>query len=183
MEEKVSSHLSPIEISIRYRLLLNAISNIENKICERSVCDIESYHYIPFPPSHFIDALLEGFFHLGASTSKKFIDIGCGSGLTVLIASGLFESYGFDYNTDLVDRARSFLGDSVFLDDAKTFDRYDEFDFIYYYRPFFDENMYFEFEERVFKSMKSGSLVCPIWESFDWPRYTKKIGKYVYQKL
>lgn len=174
---------TPQEILSHYRLLLGSMAKIESLHCNRSVCNEESYHYIAFPPSLFIDMLFEGFLLLGGNSDKKFLDVGCGVGTTVLMASNVFDAFGFDYNKELVHRAQSIVGDRVCYDDAKTFNRYEQFDFIYYYRPFVDSDLQLQLEEKIFKGMKIGSLVCPILEVFDWNAHTEKVGEFTYQKV
>lgn len=191
-KEKYKDHLlddrrldskTPKEILTHYRLLLGSMAKIESLHCNRDVCDNESYHYVAFPPSSFIDILFEGFVLLGGDSSKKFLDIGCGIGTTVLMASNIFDAYGFDYNKELTHRAQFIVGDRVCYDDAKTFNRYEQFDFIYYYRPFVDDNLQYQLEERIFNGMKVGSLVCPILNVFDWDIHTEKVGEFTYQKV
>lgn len=170
------------ETLARYRLLLGSIAKLEGLYCNREVHDDKSYHYIAFPAYSFIDMLFEGFVLLGGDSRKKFLDIGCGIGTTVLMASNIFDAYGFDYNNELVHRAQFIVGDRVCCDDAMTFDRYEQFDFIYYYRPFVDDDLQFQLEERIYKGMKFGSLICPILNVFDWDAHTEKVGEFTYRK-
>ena len=173
---------TPKEILARYRLLLGSMAKMESLHSNHDVCDNENYHYIAFPPSSFIDILFEGYFLLEGDTSKKFLDVGCGIGTTVLMASNLFDAYGFDYNQELVSRAQGVVGDRVCYDDASTFDRYDQFDFIYYYRPFVNDDFQLQFEERVLNGMKKGALICPVMEALDWESRLERVGEFTYRK-
>jgi len=108
----------------------------------------DRYRFVPFPNEAFVDMLFDAFFSLGADRSKRFLDVGSGFGSKVLLASTLFDAYGFDCIESYVNEAQRVVGNRVILADAFTYDRYDEFDVVYYYRPIHDDKLYHELERR-----------------------------------
>jgi len=126
------------------------------------------FTFVPFPCGFFVDTLLDAFFYLGQDRSKKFLDVGCGLGTKVMLASSLFDAYGIDCDERYVTTANSININRVGLADALTFDRYDQFDFIYYYRPIKDSEKYRDLEMKIHKEMKPGAIVAPMHTEYDW---------------
>lgn len=114
---------------------------------------------IPLPQSRFIR-------HLQAASRvtqvqnlgkpARFIDVGCGGGLKVLTAAQYFNPCdGLDLDPGYVQAARTFMEQSdqpestIFKANALTFDQYDEYDVIYFYRPISDDALLQQLEERI----------------------------------
>ena len=86
----------------------------------------------------------------------RFLDVGCGGGLKVYSALRYFEdAQGFDLEPAYVEASeRLFSLDptakaTVFKQDALTFEGYDAFDVIYFYRPISDDAVLHQLEERI----------------------------------
>lgn len=173
------------DLRIRLRLLGQAVSKLESQFTERDVHDSDSYYYIPVPPTLFIEVLIEAFFVLGAQKGKRFLDVGCGVGTTVLLAQTLFDAYGLDYNPDLIAKASFMVGDHAFQADANEYNQYGDFDFVYYYRPFYDEWQFLEFEKSICRALKPGAVVCPLWQLYDWEHAPnmEQVGEFIYQRI
>lgn len=156
------------------------------------ICQVESgniikehnFDFVPFPCSAFVDLLIEGYHFLGRDNTKKFIDIGCGLGTKVILACSLFDAYGIDYDQKHVEKAKALGLNRVGQADALTFDKYDLFDFIFYFRPIFDKDKYNQLEGMIYKSLKPGALVAPMFSEFDWDSLSdmEKLSDYVYRK-
>ncbi len=145
----------------------------------------ESFAFIPFPCGAFVDMLTEAFFLLGHDRNKKFLDIGCGFGSKVILACSLFDGYGIEYNQDYVDKANLLGLNRVGLGDAFTFNKYDQFDLLYYYRPIHDDARYRIFENLVHRNMKVGALVAPMHTHYEWDNLAdiKRETKFLYRKI
>lgn len=144
----------------------------------------DNFDFVPFPCGAFVDLVLEAFFVLGQDKSKKFLDVGSGIGSKVILASPFFDAYGIDYNEKYVEKAKQIGMNRVGLVNALEFDRYDNFDLIYYYRPIANMEKYGIFENMVYTQMKPGSLVAPMFTYFNWDEKPdiEKISQYLYRK-
>lgn len=103
----------------------------------------------------------------------KFLDVGCGGGLKVLTASRYFDvTDGLEYDPGYVRSAQDLLGrdneheGSVIHADALTFDRYDEYDVIYFYRPMGDDDKLREMEEFIVGAAAPGTLLVAPYMGF-----------------
>lgn len=144
----------------------------------------DSYAFVPFPCGAFVDMAFEAFLVLGQDKSKKFLDIGAGMGTKVILASVLFDAYGIELDPANVEKAKAIGLNRIGVADALAFDRYNEFDVLYYYRPISDAVLYRQFEEKVHADMKAGALVAPMHSEYDWDGQAdmKKIGRFLYVK-
>jgi hypothetical protein len=70
------------------------------------------------------------------------------------------------------------------IKNAILFDKYDLFDFVFYFRPIFDKIKYKELEEKVYSELKPGAIVAPMFSEFDWDSKPniEKISQYLYVK-
>jgi SAM-dependent methyltransferase len=168
-------------------LFQNALHKLGMDLCNRQVHDHQSYHYVPIPPWFFLDIIISANICLEwtPDLTFKFLDVGCGPGITLLLAQTLFDAYGLEYDRNLVEKARLLVGDHAFQADAATYNGYDQYDCIYYYRPLFDDEKHLEFEQMIHAAMKPGAVVCPIWEVFDWEAAPdmKRVNDLLYQKV
>jgi 2-polyprenyl-3-methyl-5-hydroxy-6-metoxy-1,4-benzoquinol methylase len=144
----------------------------------------DNYAFVPFPCGAFVDLIIEAFTVLGSDTSKKFLDIGCGIGTKVILATSLFDSYGIEYDEVYCEKAKSLGLNRVGLVDAMLFDKYDQFDLLYYYRPIHDSAKYREFESKVHAEMRPGALVAPMHTEYDWDSCEdiERLSKFLYRK-
>lgn len=172
------------ELLVRFHLLGRAISMLELQSIDKEVFDETSYHFVPIPPCIFADIVIEAFHALGMDQSHKFLDVGCGIGTTVLMAGALFDAHGIDIDPELIEKSRPIVGERTEVADALTFERYNEFDFLYWYRPFFDPELYTRFETKIYNELKSGGVVCSLWSMFDWEAQPdiERVGEFIYQK-
>lgn len=105
----------------------------------------------------------------------KLLDVGCGIGTTLMLAGRLYyKPYGIEINKTLVDAGRRLSNHfyeeaSISLNqqprishhDALRYDRYKEFDVIYYYCPIEDSKLQQKLELRIESKMKKGAYLIP----------------------
>lgn len=102
----------------------------------------------------------------GKAHTAKFLDVGCGGGTKVLVASAHFaECHGLDFEEDYVAAGQRMLQltDSdtcqIFQADGLTFDQYDKYDVIYFYRPLRDDGLLAKMEDQIFSNAKPGTVI------------------------
>lgn len=102
--------------------------------------------------------------------NKLFLDAGCGPGNVMAIANavGLCHRYhGIEYFDETYKRAQAWLGVEghcrtiykLFKDDILKFNKYKNYDIIYFYCPFSDARLQRRFEERLEDEMKVGAIL------------------------
>jgi SAM-dependent methyltransferase len=119
--------------------------------------------YLPYQLSDFIAVLAEA---TAQAEGNRFIDIGCGPGVKMAVASLLFgyKCDGIEYNPDMAFRAGQIdVGDEtdIWIDDALTSGiNYGEYDVLWLYRPFRDASQEQQLEERIHSEMKEGAILA-----------------------
>lgn len=108
----------------------------------------------------------------------KFLDIGSGVGQKVFLAYKVFglDSYGLELRLPFVQRANEILGFSlfdyrpenkrVFQANALTFDKYNEFDIIYFYCPIARKDLQIQLEQKIAKDCKKGTVLIAFTSNF-----------------
>lgn len=95
------------------------------------------------------------------SQPLKFIDIGCGIGNILLLAELMeFEIFGIEKDTSSLEIARNLIGDAaVSQENIWNYTRLNEFDVVYYFRPFCEKTHQLRFEQRVEDHLKPGAIL------------------------
>jgi SAM-dependent methyltransferase len=103
---------------------------------------------------------------LGARAPTRFLDIGCGAGGKVLLASAFFDrAEGLERDAHALAAARAVLNRSpagvspVLAGDALTFRHYRRYDVLYLFRPFSDDARQRQLEERVARLARPGAVI------------------------
>lgn len=103
----------------------------------------------------------------------RFLDVGCGGGMKVLLASGLFpRAEGFDYDLAYVEAATlafARMGASrcrAFEGNALTFDGYAGYDVIYFFQPMSDPDALRMLEDRVLDTARPGTVLMAPYQRF-----------------
>lgn len=93
--------------------------------------------------------------------SFKFIDIGCGIGNILLLAEMMeFEVFGIEKDTSSLAIARDLVGEpSVSQEDIWNYTKLNEFDVVYYFRPFCEKTYQLKFEQRIEDNLKPGAIL------------------------
>lgn len=122
------------------------------------------YGFIPSSPTSIGETLLRLRHHVDGGWGRhKFLDIGCGIGNIVLLANILgFDAYGLEYKKEIYDIAKSLAGkNNIFKGNMATFEKYSEYDVLYYYEPMCDGRAMEKFAIKLAKAMKVGAYVIP----------------------
>ncbi|MDO9526122.1 MAG: hypothetical protein Q7J57_11425, partial [Gemmobacter sp.] len=155
-------------------LALHAILNPTRQ--DPGAQDHGCFEDIPLPPSEFtrhIHAALRIALARQPTAPLRFLDVGCGGGIKVLQAAQCFAlADGLEYDPGYVEVARSMLSSllqdraQVFHADALTFDRYGDYDVIYFYRPMRDPDLLIQLEDRILAHARPGTLLIAPYASF-----------------
>lgn len=131
---------------------------------------------IPLPPSVFL-AHAQAALRVGMAQGRgamRFIDIGCGGGIKVLLAAEVFaQAVGLEYDPGYVEAARTALAhigrpeQMVFQADALAFDGFGDFDVIYFYRPMQDELGMIGLERRIVEQVAPGTILIAPYPLFE----------------
>lgn len=91
----------------------------------------------------------------------SFIDIGCGIGNILLLAELMeFDVFGIEKDSASFDIAQKLVGDEyVSQEDIWNFNRLNQFDVVYYFRPFSEKTMQLKFEQHVEDQLKPGAIL------------------------
>lgn len=162
-------------LSDQSRILQSAISQIGTDDLDDAEVGDGAYNYIPIDLNQFFDLMftLEDILRKDPDykhTDKphrpcSFLEVGCGIGrnLQILQATDRFtfdKICGFDLVKEYIEAGQKVfkLGGDLFVQDALTFD-YGGFDVIYFYRPFSDDALERQFEDRLVDTMKRGAYI------------------------
>lgn len=158
----------------------NRIGNTEEEKRTREVKSDGGYKCIHLPINSFISMLCDVIRHHGWTLRQierlKFLDVGCGVGQKVFLAQMLgFQSYGLELRKELIEEGNSLFQtvcgnrqywgqkdeslNAFIQGNALEFDRYGDFDIIYFYCPLFNRKMQQTLEERIAKTAKAGTIV------------------------
>jgi len=136
--------------------------------------DPDAAGYMCFPdiafPARGFDQLVSAAYRLllvqGRARDGRFLDVGCGAGSRCYLASRYFgRCDGVEYDPGYVESARRFFsrcGDrhlNVIHADGITFDRYHEYDVIYYYRPLRDDAVLARLERQILTNARPGTVI------------------------
>lgn len=173
------------ELLVKLNIFDVAFHNLETVSMGEVDCDEKHFQFVPFPCGAFVDLILEGFNFSGQDRTKKFLDVGCGTGTKVMLASVLFDVYGIEYEPLYVEMAHDLgIRNRIGVADAMTFHAYEKFDLIYYYRPIKDTELYAKFESMIHEKMRPGALVAPMHSEHDWDNSgdMEKLSRFWYRK-
>ena len=122
------------------------------------------FEYIAYNPGEFLLKMRYARQILAAlkrNDDIKFLDVGCGVGTKVLLASQLFsQADGLEYDQHYYAAARRTISANkvknsrIIKGDALVFPAYGEYDIIYLYRPFFDLVKQNELEMKIMSKEK-----------------------------
>ena len=143
--------------------LANPIADNRDHARENQFLDIalSGGHFINLMQAAYRTALAQG-----RTGPLKFIDVGCGGGTKVIMASHFFEQAdGLEYNADFVEHARRTInitkvdGCTIFEGDALTFPDYADYDIVYFYRPISDDDLLTQMETNIVNTVKPGTII------------------------
>lgn len=153
--------------SDRVHVALNRVLNPESQ--EAAAESFGCYPDIPLPPSRFMThahAAYRVTLVQRRPEPLRFLDVGCGGGLKVLLAAEFFaRADGLEYDAGyaaaarrVIDRAGR-LPSQVIHGDALTFDRYGDYDVIYFYQPMKSPEGLIALERQITAQARPGTLL------------------------
>ncbi len=102
----------------------------------------------------------------GLPRPARFIDVGCGGGTKVFVASSFFEyCEGLEYDAGYVAHARDWLdrvgapGCTIRQGDALDYTEFARFDVIYMYRPIKDRALQVRLEGQILEQARPGTII------------------------
>ncbi|MEL6466885.1 MAG: class I SAM-dependent methyltransferase [Pseudomonadota bacterium] len=188
IEDMVMQHIDPVASPIKLKrdanasdpmlsMLHVALHRLANPNAQtKDANDYGCFADIPLSIQPFEGLMLAAYRLLvvqGRADTARFLDIGCGGGTKVFAASHFFPICdGLDYDPAYVaagQRTLNLLNTkrcSIFEADGITFDGYDAYDVIYFYRPLRDDEMLAKLERRVFDTARPGTVVIALYDHF-----------------
>lgn len=173
---------NPALISTKLHVFNVAFHNLEAAFLRDIGDQDKNYDFIPFPCGAFVEMLIEASLYFKMDRTKKFLDIGAGPGSKVMLAQVLFDAYGLELKSNLVEMANRLGLKNVFRGDALKYEDYGDYDLLYFYRPFKSDPLQLALEEKIFDQMKPGAMIAPMHTVMDWDKKAKRMSKYLYLK-
>ncbi|MDT8857440.1 class I SAM-dependent methyltransferase [Paracoccaceae bacterium Fryx2] len=109
----------------------------------------------------------------GRAGPLRFLDVGCGIGITLLLAAQVFDRPdGLEYDPGYADAASQILRVTnaarcrIILDDALTFQSYAAYDVIYFYQPMDDAALLERLERRIIAQARPGTILIAPYDYF-----------------
>ena len=113
----------------------------------------------------------------GRTQKLRFLDVGCGGGSKVFAASRFFQYCdGLEYDPRYAEAGQATLRMidaqhcNIYQCDALTFDGYDKYDVIYFYRPMRDDEILAQLEHRIFEQAAPCTVVLAPYHADLGPR-------------
>jgi len=169
MEETINKYVHFISSALLYN---GCRHKTRMKIEEKSY---KKGHY-PCIPSHGIISLLIDLINVMEKLRNslenqhympKFLDAGCGIGNVVLLARNVgCVATGIEYDLrtyrlakKLIDSDSYYPNGTIIKGDITTFDKYGDYDIIYYYQPMNKSELMNQFLEKLSNDMKIGAYI------------------------
>lgn len=115
-------------------------------------CDLDKFYETLTTIGETLGCIPNTIDYFDIVPTKKFLDIGCGTGITLHIARALgFDAYGLETDPvtlKLLDATHGRTS-KVIVEDILSFDKYGDFDVLFMYRPFRNEQSEKELEVLV----------------------------------
>ena len=109
---------------------------------------------------------------LNRTTPQRFVDVGCGGGTRVFVASRYFPyADGFDYDMGYVEAGQDTMKaigasqSEIFYANALTYEGYDTYDIIYFYRPLRDEVLLAQMQQHIIRTARPGTILIAPYDS------------------
>lgn len=143
-----------------------------------SAAEAEGYFTdIPLPTSVFLEDCHAAYRVCLAQERRaplKFLDVGCGGGMKVLMASHFFTlAEGLEADPNFIRAAKGLLGSvgwgraRAIRGDALAFDDYRNYDVIYFYQPMREAAGLLELEARIVQAAMAGTVLIAPYPGFE----------------
>ncbi|MFQ5623313.1 MAG: class I SAM-dependent methyltransferase [Paracoccaceae bacterium] len=163
-----------LAVSDEVFLILHRIANPadQHELARAHGC----YPDIPMRPSEFLEhahAAYRVAIAQRRAVPVRFLDVGCGGGVKVLLAAGFFgRADGLEYDPAYARAARGLFSaagaDSctVIEGDALSFGNYRDYDVVYFFKPMSDPEKLAALEERVVSGVRPGTILVAPYHHF-----------------
>lgn len=184
-----------------YQTLIDTINSLELTISE-PLYNIENFEngawdYVCYNLNWFLLHITEAhaicnMMYKYGRESFRFLDVGCGIGTKVALASKLFDAYGIEHDKNYAKVAKKLTKKKTFFNfgrfstkeeksrikvaDAMKFPNYGQFNVIYFFRPLSKDDTQTELETKIFKDAREGTLIIPIYSISEFPSYINKLN-------
>jgi SAM-dependent methyltransferase len=166
-DEKRSLRSEQALASDRVQIALNKVVNPEAQ--DAAAETLGCWPDIPLPPSRFLHhahAAYRTALALRIPGPLRFLDVGCGGGIKVLLAAEFFpRADGLEYDAGYAATARQVLDRAgrlpsrVIHGDALSFDGYADYDVIYFYQPMKSPEGLRALEARIAAQARRGTIL------------------------
>jgi len=126
------------------------------------------YSFIPCDVEGFLNVLVQTIDILGEDKTKKFLDVGCGIGTKMLLASSAFDVYGIEVRNKYIQVAKTLGMEQVFELNALDFCHYCDFDVIYFFTPIRNKELEKQLEIKIYTDAKDGAIIIPFGKKLNW---------------
>jgi SAM-dependent methyltransferase len=154
---KINDYANTIE-----RIIRDFAYHYKNELLNEK-CDKNSWNYIPNNDYFDFYKILKKAIKLigkGDCYNAKFLDAGCGVGITLGIAKSIgFVTTGLELQDKSIKIAKNIFGQTVIKADILKFKKYGDYDLIYFYCPFRGGGKQIEFEKIVADQIKVNAFV------------------------
>lgn len=162
-EQRINYHpLTDAERAAAELLQFYVKKTIPSKASDHPLDNKKYWGTIPYNLVDFCFFLKQAYFFKPPSeeTYKIFLDIGCGLGHTLALATRLFHytSQGIENNLSLKDETDF----RIWFGDAFDYPAYSKADVLYQYRPIRDNKLQAKLEEFVEDSAKVGAIIFKV---------------------
>lgn len=200
VERSVAQHIDPVSrpllvpspiggLNALAHQVYNALHRLANLTDQdRQAHEDAAFPDIPMPLMPFDDLMRAAYrvtLALGPGQPRRFLDIGCGGGTKVFLASRYFERCdGLDLDSGYIAAAQSTLlaldaqECSAFQANAVEFDGYGDYDVIYFFRPMRDDALLDALEDRLMEQVRPGTVIIAPYGSDLKPRGHSRLPKF-----
>lgn len=112
-----------------------------------------------------IKTLFIGFKYLqNKKEDIRFLDVGCGTGNIIAMAKsfGANITAGIEINTELKTYTKKSMIDKIYYEDALKFNKYKDFNYIYFLRPFVKDSDMHKLLEKIITESDTGTIILSI---------------------
>jgi len=153
--------------------VLNNISKKHSRIVSGSAempdqfwylgCDLPEFYTFMSEMAAKLNCIPNTTDYFYSTPSIKFLDIGCGTGITLLIARAFgFNEFGIENDPAtlrILETVYDDPGGHIFNMNALDFKNYGDYDVLHIYRPFSSESLEEQLECTIMEQMKPGAIL------------------------
>lgn len=128
--------------------------------------EIDSYGYVPSTMIEVHEDIqcVMGYVKRNEKEIKNILEVGCGIGTVIFLLKNVFnplKATGMDIDDNLLYKGAEIFGNEIEFSyaNALEYKMYNNYDLIYFYRPFKSDETQQKFENKLFNDILKGTLV------------------------